>query len=788
MYFNQIADETTLHQALEKILKKGSAGGLDGMKTGDLSTKEASALTAELNQELMAGKYVPIPYGRTSMPKFNASNEWRKLSLPAIRDKVVQQAFVQVVAPVFERHFYDCSYAYRPGKGHFKAIKRVEHLLRTQKALWAVPLDIDNFFDTLDHKLLLTKIAWEINEQEILNLVKLWMESGSIGRKGEWLESDEGIAQGSVVSPLFSNIYLHDLDELAVKFDYSYVRYSDNIIVLTKSKEDAYEVLERLQGFLERELRLRFNDNPYPFKSLEKGFVFLGVYFQNDLRKIATAKETKIFRKLNWLTDKYRHSNPEVCLKKINESIAGTRRYYGFLNPVDQFQQFDQHLFKRLKFLLSHFILKKLLPERTDWKTFFSGIEMYSSTSEEEKEKLIKDLIREVHELAGISKKHKPDQKSTTEAVNPSSPAKPIVSSSQAKRGTGQKNRYLRKVAEQSEVTISNHGVFLGKTSNRLVIKEQRRNIDEFPFSKLSNVSINSRGVTLSSDLIFQCAKSKIPIAFYTINGQPFAVLQSPIHSMGETSVLQVKAYETQKGLDLAKNIVSAKSKNQMNLLKFYLRSRKSVSDFADRVNDNLHFMQEKLSSVNSIQLESPYSLTRDKLMTTEANISRKYWEGIKILLPEEMEFTGRQRRGSRDVVNQMLNYGYGILYQRVWNMVLKSGLNPHISFLHAFQQHKPTLVYDLVEEFRQPFVDRAIFSLITKGTTWKRLKITSESQLLNDETRNLVIKAVLGRLSGLISFRRKKLKGEDIIEHQVRNVVSFLKDINGYKPFIAGY
>ena len=126
--------------------------------------------------------------------------------------------------------------------------------------------------------------------------------------------------------------------------------------------------------------------------------------------------------------------------------------------------------------------------------------------------------------------------------------------------------------------------------------------------------------------------------------------------------------------------------------------------------------MLNLVNELNKIELEGAYSVTRDRLFTTEAQISGLYWECMKLCAPSELGFEKRVRYQAADVVNNMLNYGYGILYQRVWQAVLRAGLNPHISFLHAFQPNKPTLVYDLVEEYRQPFVDRAVFNILTKG------------------------------------------------------------------------
>lgn len=195
---------------------------------GDMSDNDVQRMLKSLQNELESNAYILIPFGHTSIPKFNEVEEWRNLSLPALRDKVVQHAFIAVVGPVFEKKFLDTSYAYQPGIGSVEAVKGLETILREEEVSWAIPLDIDDFFDSMDHEILLKSFAWELEEKDILSLIRSWLEAGVISKKGDWLEQDEGIAQGSVVSPLLSNIYLHSLDEYANKNGYHYIQYSDN--------------------------------------------------------------------------------------------------------------------------------------------------------------------------------------------------------------------------------------------------------------------------------------------------------------------------------------------------------------------------------------------------------------------------------------------------------------------------------------------------------------------------------------------------------------------------------
>lgn len=151
-------------------------------------------------------------------------------------------------------------------------------------------------------------------------------------------------------------------------------------------------------------------------------------------------------------------------------------------------------------------------------------------------------------------------------------------------------------------------------------------------------------------------------------------------------------------------------------------------------------------------------------------------------MLNEDIEFEGRVRHGATDLVNSLLNYGYGILYSRVWEAILKTGLNPYISYLHKPQDGKPTLVFDLIEEFRQQAVDRAVFALITKG---EELKV--EKGLLINETRRKVAEKVLERINTVEVFRGKEMRLSDIIKEQAKAVAEFLEGkISHYRPYIG--
>jgi group II intron reverse transcriptase/maturase/CRISPR-associated endonuclease Cas1 len=810
----------TLHEAWERVRLKNARGGIDGVSPGDLDTRIAKVLE-KLSRQLEEGTYAPAPLERIKVPKFNAAGEWRRLSMPVVVDKIVQQAWVNLMAPVWEKEFLDVSYAYRPGKGGVKAIRRLEHCIGSLKLRWAAVADIDNFFDTLDRRVLLAGVGQKVNDPRLLDLVNLWLRAGFITGKGDFLDPDEGVAQGAVISPLLSNIYLHPMDRFAVDAEMAYVRYSDNFIVMAADRETAARSRESLQTFLETELALKLNAHPRPVAGLEEGFVFLGIYFKNDQRRMSNEKQAKTLKKLDWLTDRGNPAGPEQVLVRLNKAIASQKRYYGFLDLAEQFAAFDAHLEKRLPGLLAGFARRGSLQTGRQFDQWLEKLESYGRQSPDQRQAKIKRIGAKAVELArGESRpppaarkgggaqrpqatapvapppaaqpenpqsgNPQPDGAQQTEAGKVPAPAKGAA----ARRLTVGQSRFLRQVGDEAEVLITSPGVFIGKTGERLILRKERQNIHEHPFAKIRQISVASPGVSLSSDVIWSCSQRKVPLAFVNPQGAAYAVLHMPVFPRGDLSVLQSRMHESPEALGLAGRILEAKSRNQMNVVKFYARHRSRIDPlFADRATAALAAMNAGVDQIRHFQAGDDFEKDRTALFTAEARISGHYWEIVKMLLPVELAFEKRTKKGAADVVNNMLNYGYGILYQRVWQAAVTVGFNPNIGFLHAFQKEKPVLIYDLVEEFRQALVDRPIFSLVTRGTSYKKLKVDAKTGLLDGFSRGKVLETVLHRLSGLIDYRGRKVRGEDVIGAQVRQLADVIQGKkNSYRGFITTY
>jgi CRISPR-associated protein Cas1 len=250
------------------------------------------------------------------------------------------------------------------------------------------------------------------------------------------------------------------------------------------------------------------------------------------------------------------------------------------------------------------------------------------------------------------------------------------------------KREYQKLEAEGFELLITTPGVFLGKTRRGISVKERGIKKLEAPLLNLKNISILSRGVTISSNVIEYCAERGIPIDFMGFDGRPYAKiypLQSASASLG---IAQLKAFEDGKAHALVKCFVHGKIRNQINLAKYYHKYRKNRDeDFTAIFAEKLTLM-ESLAKESSKINEKDIEILRGKLFSIEGRAAGCYWELVEKMLNDDIEFEGRVRRGATDLVNSLLNYGYGILYSRIWEAVLKAGLNPYIPEFHAVFTH----------------------------------------------------------------------------------------------------
>ena len=226
--FSNLCQERTLLAAWKLVKQKGSSGGIDGISI-DSFEEELGMHLAQLKQALLTKSWQPEPYLRISIPK--KENERRTLGLLSIKDKIVQQAIKLLIEPRFEKMFVSNSYGYRPGKGPNKAIGFARACIQNKLFCLALRLDIDNYFDTIDHDILFRRVYPLVADDEVFRLMQLCVKMGMVNKRYQWNEITQGVPQGAVLSPLFANLYLHSFDQFVLSRTKLYVRYADDFVI-----------------------------------------------------------------------------------------------------------------------------------------------------------------------------------------------------------------------------------------------------------------------------------------------------------------------------------------------------------------------------------------------------------------------------------------------------------------------------------------------------------------------------------------------------------------------------
>ena len=250
----KVLDRSNLNKAFKRVKANKGACGIDGM-----TIEEALPWLKEHREELLEsirkGKYKPFPVRRVEIPKDNGGV--RKLGIPTVVDRVIQQAIAQVLAPIYEPKFSDGSYGYRPHRSAKEAILKVKEWA-DEGYKYAVCLDLSKYFDTLNHELFMNMLRQDIKDKRLIDLIKKYLKNG-VMEDGIVIRTEEGSPQGGNLSPLLANIYLDKFDKEFESRGVRVIRYADDIILLAKSIRAAERLLGTSTEYLEKKLKLKVN-------------------------------------------------------------------------------------------------------------------------------------------------------------------------------------------------------------------------------------------------------------------------------------------------------------------------------------------------------------------------------------------------------------------------------------------------------------------------------------------------------------------------------------------------
>jgi group II intron reverse transcriptase/maturase len=273
--WRRVFSRENLFAALERVQKNGGAPGVDGMTVEELPD-HLQAHWPSIREKLEAGTYRPSPVKRVKIPK--AGGGVRKLGIPTVLDRMIQQTLQQVLSEVFEETFSEHSYGFRPGMRAHDAVEAAREYIEAGHH-WVVDIDMEKFFDTVNHDRLMARMKAKIADKRVLRLVNEYLKAG-VMVDGVVVRSEEGTPQGGPLSPLLSNIVLSELDEKLEERGHRFVRYADDCNIYVKSERAAKRVMESTSRFIERRMRLKVNEKKSAIgRAVERQFLGFSFYY-----------------------------------------------------------------------------------------------------------------------------------------------------------------------------------------------------------------------------------------------------------------------------------------------------------------------------------------------------------------------------------------------------------------------------------------------------------------------------------------------------------------------------
>ncbi len=338
---------------------------------------------------------------------------------------------------------------------------------------------------------------------------------------------------------------------------------------------------------------------------------------------------------------------------------------------------------------------------------------------------------------------------------------------------------------------ISNRGVFLGKHSERVVVRQGKETLEERPFLDLEQVLVTGRGVSLSSDLIEECGARGIPITFLTPWGKPYArIAATELNATVRTRREQMAAGRDDRGARLMRAMIAGKLRNQANLLRAFGKYHKvRRPDLHAQLYGAATTLLRLRDEALALPGDTPDAL-RPSLFNREGRGAALYWSGVAALLGDKAEFLGREHRGAQDPVNAAFNYGYGILQSQVWTAATLAGLEPFGGFLHVDRPGKPSLILDLMEEFRQPGVDRPLLAAWGRGWTLEMEPAEGDEERvwLTKASRDVVAQRVLERLEAPTPYAGKRCALKNVIQAQARRLAVAVRGEAEYVAYTSNW
>lgn len=345
---DKILQSENLNKAYLKVKSNKGAGGVDGMNVDELLSYLKNN-GKQLVQKLKEGKYKPNPVRRVEIPK-ETKGEFRKLGVPTVVDRVIQQSITQVLTPIYEEQFSEYSYGFRPKRGAHQALKQCQQNA-DDGYVYVVDMDLEKFFDTVCQSKLIEVLSRSIKDGRVISLIHKYLNAGVI-RNGVFEKTAVGMPQGGPLSPLLSNVMLHELDKELERRKHRFVRYADDCMIFCKSKKSAERTLEKIMKYIEGKLFLRVNREKTQVAYISK-VKFLGYTFYRHKGKcrlrVHLKSVAKMKAKLKFLTSKNNGWGNEYRVLKLAQFIRGWVNYFSLADMKTLLMRVDEWLRRKIR-------------------------------------------------------------------------------------------------------------------------------------------------------------------------------------------------------------------------------------------------------------------------------------------------------------------------------------------------------------------------------------------------------------------------------------------------------
>lgn len=346
-----------LYASFKSVKRNKGAAGFDNQSIESFEDNLVENIN-QLHEELKGRIYKPSPVKRVEIPKPNGS--MRPLGIPNVRDRVVQQAILNIIQPIFEPDFHPSSYGYRPGKSCQHAVAKAQQFLVKYNLPWAVDMDLSKCFDTLDHELILNGLNRKISDGTLLKLIKQFLKSG-VFIDGIVEPTETGSPQGGVISPLLMNIYLDEFDQKMKLLNIRIVRYADDILIFALSKRKA-ERYQKIATTILNSLKLTVNTRKTHISNVDRGIKYLGFIIKRSYIKIDEERVKRFKDKIRMMTPRNSGVPVTIMIARLTSVLRGWGQYFRVANCSSLFQRLMEWIRRRLRM--------KKMREWKSWKAF----------------------------------------------------------------------------------------------------------------------------------------------------------------------------------------------------------------------------------------------------------------------------------------------------------------------------------------------------------------------------------------------------------------------------------